>query len=349
MRYYFTRPGTAGLPKGRDWMKNLYKAGMGRFAAICLVVLMVFSTGNLYAFADEAGNGDTSTSSAEDGGDTGSTVSATAADAEVPEQPADLYVYDEASVISASTKTVINDKNADLNATYGVQIAVFTMNTLPGEKSDYDGRVAYLKKVMDTWKLGGDSKNGLIIGLSVSDGDYMAVAGDGLHGAFSGTELSALLHDNLEADFQTGAYDAGVLKLFNAVAAAAETYKSGNPTDSAAVGTASNAESAADGTESSAAESSASSEASGPKGGSVIFGVLKFVLVLVIVFAVLLLIVYIHGQRVRKKRREARRRRAEQRRRAAEQETADPYTAPRKEEPKRTLEDDYLDFMNRYK
>ena len=306
---------------------------MGRFAAICLVVLMVFSTGNLYAFADEAGNGDTSTSSSEDGGDTGSTVSATAADAEVPEQPADLYVYDEASVISASTKTVINDKNADLNATYGVQIAVFTMNTLPGEKSDYDGRVAYLKKVMDTWKLGGDSKNGLIIGLSVSDGDYMAVAGDGLHGAFSGTELSALLHDNLEADFQTGAYDAGVLKLFNAVAAAAETYKSGNPADSATVGTA----------------SSASSEASGPKGGSVIFGILKFVLVLVIVFAVLLFIVYIHGQRVRKKRREARRRRAEQRRRAAEQETADPYTAPRKEEPKRTLEDDYLDFMNRYK
>ena len=251
-------------------------------------------------------------------------------------------------MISASTKTVINDKNADLNATYGVQIAVFTMNTLPGEKSDYDGRVAYLKKVMDTWKLGGDSKNGLIIGLSVSDGDYMAVAGDGLHGAFSGTELSALLHDNLEADFQTGAYDAGVLKLFNAVAAAAETYKSGNPTDSAAVGTASNAESAG-GTESSAAESSASSEASGSKGGSVIFGILKFVLVLVIVFAVLLFIVYIHGQRVRKKRREARRRRAEQRRRAAEQETADPYTAPRKEEPKRTLEDDYLDFMNRYK
>ena len=275
---------------------------MGRFATICLVVLMVVSTGNLYAFADEAGNGDTSTSSSEDGGDTGSTVSATAADAEVPEQPADLYVYDEASVISASTKTVINDKNADLNATYGV-----------------------------------------------SDGDYMAVAGDGLHGAFSGTELSALLHDNLEADFQTGAYDAGVLKLFNAVAAAAETYKSGNPTDSATVGTASNAESTAGGTESSAAESSASSEASGPKGGSVIFGILKFVLVLVIVFAVLLLIVYIHGQRVRKKRREARRRRAEQRRRAAEQETADPYTAPRKEEPKRTLEDDYLDFMNRYK
>ena len=223
------------------------------------------------------------------------------------------------------------------------------MNTLPGEKSDYDGRVTYLKKVMDTWKLGGDSKNGLIIGLSVSDGDYMAVAGDGLHGAFSGTELSALLHDNLEADFQTGAYDAGVLKLFNAVAAAAETYKSGNPTDSAAVSTASNAESTAGGTESSAAESNASSEASGPKGGSVIFGILKFVLVLVIVFAVLLLIVYIHGQRVRKKRREARRRRAEQRRRAAEQETADPYTAPRKEEPKRTLEDDYLDFMNRYK
>ena len=222
---------------------------------------------------NEAGNGDTSTSSSEDGGDTGSTVNATAADAEVPEQPADLYVYDEASVISASTKTVINDKNADLNATYGVQIAVFTMNTLPGEKSDYDGRVAYLKKVMDTWKLGGDSKNGLIIGLSVSDGDYMAVAGDGLHGAFSGTELSALLHDNLEADFQTGAYDAGVLKLFNAVAAAAETYKSGNPTDSATVGTASNAESTAGGTESSAAESSASSEASGSKGGSVIFGV----------------------------------------------------------------------------
>ena len=141
----------------------------------------------------------------------------------------------------------------------------------------------------------------------------------------------------------------GLDELRDAVAAAAETYKSGNPTDPAAVSTASNAESTAGSTESSAAESSASSEASGPKGGSVIFGILKFVLVIVIVFAVLLLIVYIHGRRVRKKRREARRRRAEQRRRAAEQETADPYTAPRKEEPKRTLEDDYLDFMNRYK
>lgn len=309
---------------------------------------MVFSTGSLYAFADEAGNGDTSTSSSEDSGDTGGTASTTAADAEVPEQPADLYVYDEANVISDSTKTAINNKNADLNAKYGVQIAIFTMNTLPGEKSDYDGRAAYLKKVMDTWNLGGDSKNGLIIGLSISDGDYMAVAGDGLHGAFSGTELSTLLHDNLEADFQTGAYDAGVLKLFNAVAAAAETYRSGNPTDPAAVSTASGAESTTGNTETSAAESSASSEASGSKGGSVIFGILKFILVLVIIFAVLLLIVYIHGQRVRKKRREARRRRAEQCRRAAEQ-AADPYTASRKEEPKRTPEDDYLDFMNRYK
>ena len=45
----------------------------------------------------------------------------------------------------------------------------------------------------------------------------------------------------------------------------------------------------------------------------------------------------------------AHRAQAQKRRRAAEQETADPYTAPRKEEPKRTLEDDYLDFMNRYK
>lgn len=309
---------------------------------------MVFSTGSLYAFADETGS-DTSTASAEDGSDTGSTASAAAADAEVPEQPADLYVYDEASVISASTKTAINDKNADLNARYGVQIAVFTMNTLPGEKSDYEGRAAYLKKVMDTWNLGGDSKSGLIIGLSISDGDYMAVAGDGLHGAFSGTELSTLLRDNLEADFQTGVYDDGVLKLFNAAAAAAETYKSGNPTDPATVSSASGAESTADGAESSAAEGSASSEASSSKGGSVILGILKFILILVIIFAVLLLIVYIHGQRVRKKRREARRRRAEQRRRAAEQETADPYTAPRREEPKRTPEDDYLDFMNRYK
>ena len=56
-----------------------------------------------------------------------------------------------------------------------------------------------------------------------------------------------------------------------------------NPADSATVGTASNAESTAGGTESSAAESSASSEASGPKGGSAIFGILKFVLVLVTV------------------------------------------------------------------
>ena len=316
---------------------------MSRFAAVFLAFLMVFSVGNLYAFADETGD-DTSTSSAESTDGTDSTAGSTTADAEVPAQPDDLYVYDGAGVISAETKNAINTKNADLNAKYGVQIVVFTMTTLPGEKSDYDGRAAYLKKVMDTWNVGGDGKNGLIVGLSVSDGDYMTVAGDGLHGTFASATLNTLQHENLEEDFQAGTYDAGVLKYFNALADAAETYKSGNPTDSAAV-------SGESGAESSAAESSASSEAqSGSKGNSVIFTILKVLLILIILFAVLLLIVYIHGQRVRKKRREARRRRAEQRRRAVAQETkSDSYDRPGRETPKRTPEDDYLDFMNRYK
>lgn len=324
---------------------------MSRFAAVFLAFLMVFSVGNLYALADEAGNGDTSTSS--DGDGTNSTAGSTAADAEVPTQPDDLYVYDGAGVISAETKSAINTKNADLNAKYGVQIVVFTMTTLPGDKSDYDGRAAYLKKVMDTWNVGGDSKSGLIVGLSVSDGDYMTVAGDGLHGAFASTTLNTLQHENLETDFQAGTYDAGVLKYFNALSAAAETYKSGNPTDPTAVSTSGESSAATSGAESgaesSAAEGSASSEAQSGGVGSVIFGILRFILILVILFAAFLLVVYLHGQHVRKKRREARRRRAEQRRCAARQETADPYTAPRRETPKRDPEDEYLDFINRYK
>ena len=44
---------------------------------------------------------------------------------------------------------------------YGVQIAVFTMNTLPGEKSDYDGRVVCFKKSWTRGSLAATAKTGL--------------------------------------------------------------------------------------------------------------------------------------------------------------------------------------------
>ena len=139
----------------------------------------------------------------------------------IPEPGTDFFYNDQANLLSAETKALILTKNAGLSQ-YSVQLAVLTMDTLP--VTGYTQRVEYLRAVMQSWQLGGAEGRGLLLALSVSDGDYIAAAGDGLQSHFTTDLLKSLLDAQLEPDFSAGSYDAGVSKFVSEAAAQAELF-----------------------------------------------------------------------------------------------------------------------------
>lgn len=139
----------------------------------------------------------------------------------VPEAGADFYYNDQANLLSGETKALILTKNAEL-APHSIQLAVFTADTLP--VTGYTQRVEYLRGVMQSWQVGGSEGRGLLLALSVSDGDYLAVAGEGIQGLFTTDALKSLLDAQLEPDFSSGSYDAGVSKFITEAASQAQAW-----------------------------------------------------------------------------------------------------------------------------
>ena len=287
---------------------------------LLLAFILMFSVCAIPALANEAG--DSEPASAD-----GSSA--------IPQPTVDFYVYDEANVLSAETKSTILAKNAELNEKYGVQIVVMTVSLLPG--SDLESRATYLTSVIQSWKVGGEQGNGLILALSISDEDYVAVAGNNFKPEFTNVVLKNLLNEQLEPDFKNKAYDAGVAKFFTAAAQRAETY---------AASLAASAEPSEE-PEASAVPEKTEDEKSG---GSVFLFILKFlgtfVLVLLALAVISLIVIQVHGQMVRKKRREARRRRAQQRGGAASARRTETGSVRRLDSVK---DSDYRAFMDRYK
>ena len=125
-------------------MTSVHQAGVRRILSLLLAFILVFSVCAIPALADEAG--DSEPASAD-----GSSA--------IPQPTVDFYVYDEANVLSAETESALLQQCAALNAEYGAQIVVMTLDTMPGTTSGE--RVAYAEQVIAQWKIGGDAGNGI--------------------------------------------------------------------------------------------------------------------------------------------------------------------------------------------
>lgn len=283
--------------------------GGRRALSLLLALMLIFTLGGVQALADEAG-GD-----AGDGESQTATASPEPSPAAVPARPENLYVYDGANVLSDETESAIVEKCKALDESCGAQIAVMTMDLMPG--GDAEGRKAYAAQVVEDWNLGGEGGNGLLLVLSISDEDYWVAPTDNFQSGFTLSVLKSLMSENLETDFTNKAYDAAVTNFVTA----------------------------------------ASEKAEGEKGGNVFLSILKgagIVLLVVLGLGVLLVVVaYFHGRSVRRKRMEARRRRGQRggsprpsgsasQRRSRGTPSARPRSSSR-------VDDDYNDFMNRYK
>ena len=139
--------------------------------------------------------------------------------AQLPDLPSSQCVVDDANILSSSTKTAIENLNAQLTQQCeGAQIGVLTV--------DYTGSLStedYAVQAANTWGLGSSSKNNGVLILLVmqsqryAGGDYYLATGDGFRNTTLEKQASAIAQ-TMEDSFAAGDYDAAVTTCANNVA-----------------------------------------------------------------------------------------------------------------------------------
>lgn len=139
--------------------------------------------------------------------------------AQLPDLPSSQCVVDDANILSSSTKTAIENLNAQLTQQCeGAQIGVLTV--------DYTGSLStedYAVQAANIWGLGSSSKNNGVLILLVmqsqqyADGDYYLATGDGFRNTTLEKQASAIAQ-TMEDSFAAGDYDAAVTTCANNVA-----------------------------------------------------------------------------------------------------------------------------------
>ena len=123
------------------------------------------------------------------------------------------YVWDGANVLSAQTEEHITRKSETLFQETGAQIAIVAVDFLDGEDIE-----DYTYSLFNTWGVGSTQRdNGFLLVMAIAEENYYLQAGAGVDDAFDGATLQALLDQYLEPDFAAEDYDAGALKLFDAL------------------------------------------------------------------------------------------------------------------------------------
>lgn len=208
----------------------------------------------------------------------------------IPEAPGGAYVLDEAEVLDLDTENSLNEKSEALKSASGIELYVVTV-------SDKGGAALkdYTYELYDQWDIGGSEDKGIILVLDIESDDYYLKPGDAIRETFTGTVLQGYLDTYLEADFAARNYGDGAVKLCDALSTLGQRAYTASTSVS---------ESEAPGETSSEAESQA--ESSGGGIGGFFMGLLKFILIVFLILVIFVVVVNVHGQMVRKKRREAR-------------------------------------------
>jgi uncharacterized protein len=133
--------------------------------------------------------------------------------ASIPASPADLYVLDQAGVMSADTRALILSSSQELARLTKSQVAVVTLKTLDNQVLE-DVSLGILRG----WGLG-DKKlnNGVLILLVESDRKSRIEVGYGLEGALTDGKTGAIQDQYMLPYFKQGQYDLGLRNGYLAV------------------------------------------------------------------------------------------------------------------------------------
>lgn len=122
-------------------------------------------------------------------------------------------VIDEAKILSASDKQVIETKLRSLNDRGLAQAAVVIVPTTNGEDI-FD----YSMKVADRWKLGKkDTDQGLLMVVAVNDRKMYILTGYGLEGTIPDAVAKRIISDDITPRFKQGDYAGGITAGINRI------------------------------------------------------------------------------------------------------------------------------------
>lgn len=122
----------------------------------------------------------------------------------------DIYVVDNANMLSADTKDKLLSASNDLYDSTGAQFDIVTVNSLDGVSIE-----EFSNDLFNEWGIGNkDTNNGVLILVSKEDRKFRIEVGSGLEG----TLTDAYCHNELNVlkdSFVKGNYDDGVLTVSN--------------------------------------------------------------------------------------------------------------------------------------
>jgi uncharacterized protein len=133
----------------------------------------------------------------------------------VPSPPAELYVLDQAGVMSSETKSMIVSTSQDLARQTKAQVAVVTMKTLSGQPLE-----DVSLEIARTWQLGDKQlNNGVLILVVTDDRKSRIEVGYGLEGALPDGKTGRIQDQYMLPAFQQGNYDLGLANGYKAIVA----------------------------------------------------------------------------------------------------------------------------------
>ncbi len=135
--------------------------------------------------------------------------------AAIPDPPPELYVLDQAGVMSSSTKSIILSTSQELARQTKAQVAVVTLKSLDDQPID---EVAL--QIGRKWQLGDKELNNGVLILVVPDERQARIeVGYGLEGALPDAKTGRIQDDYMLPAFRQGNYDQGLSDGYNAVVA----------------------------------------------------------------------------------------------------------------------------------
>lgn len=138
-----------------------------------------------------------------------------AANAAIPSPPAELYVLDQAGVMSSDTKSLIINTSQELARQTKAQVAVVTLNSLEGQPIE---QVAL--QIGRQWQLGDKQlNNGVLILVAPNERKSRIEVGYGLEGALPDGKTGRIQDDYMLPYFREGNYDLGIVNGYKAVIA----------------------------------------------------------------------------------------------------------------------------------
>ncbi len=132
----------------------------------------------------------------------------------LPPAPArDIYLVDDAAMVTPEDRQAILETGRALNQKTGAQVVVVTMNTLGGEDLE-----DYTNRLFRSWGIGNRKKNnGVLLLIAKEDRKFRIETGYGLESTITDGYAGTVL-DSMKQDFRNENYSAAILSAYRKLA-----------------------------------------------------------------------------------------------------------------------------------